>query len=647
MKKILSYILTTTALLASCASEDFTVSEGTPSSTTTDNTITILADRQDFLCGDNTRAAYSGVSMAFEDGDRIGLYAVNGTTVVSSNVCFTFNGTKWTSTTEVEYNEDYDYYAYYPYVASPYTPAFTQSGLKAKFQLFIDDASNKFHQANQSTKAAFNASDLCIAQAVHVSSQVVRFSFEHKKSLAVFNGRDVGVATFSGDNIPYATGNAKYYIMKDATATTFTDDVDGSYSLYASLGRYVTHPITGAYLAFVARSNNKYRFSKNGLSYSIDDGETWTALAANTFTPVFPGGTTVLWKSNRKLVPDPDEGIGTFSSMGSFEIEGNIKSLFFGDATVNSGSLAGKRYAFMRLFKESQVTDASRLNLSATTLSNMCYDNMFYNCASLTAAPKLPATTLAENCYNGMFKVCTALTAAPELPATTLARSCYQGMFLLCSSLTTPPALPATTLAESCYSNMFVSSGLTRTPELPAETLAEECYIGMFSDCASLTTTSELPATTLAAKCYDGMFYACTSLTTAPELPATTLADYCYESMFAYCSALTTVPTILPATTLAEECYDGMFSGCTSLRTAPELPATTLVTKCYNGMFSGCTNLNYIKAAFTTTPSTSYTRNWVYNVAASGTFYKNAAASWNVTGTDGVPSGWTVITYTP
>ena len=46
-------------------------------------------------------------------------------------------------------------------------------------------------------------------------------------------------------------------------------------------------------------------------------------------------------------------------------------------------------------------------------------------------------------------------------------------------------------------------------------------------------------------------------------------------------------------------------------------------------MFYGCTSLNYIKAMFTTTPSTTYTQNWVQNVA---------------TGVHGVPSGWTVQT---
>ena len=47
---------------------------------------------------------------------------------------------------------------------------------------------------------------------------------------------------------------------------------------------------------------------------------------------------------------------------------------------------------------------------------------------------------------------------------------------------------------------------------------------------------------------------------------------------------------------------------------------------------------------FTTTPSTTYTSNWVNKVASSGTFVKNSAAQWNVSGLNGIPSGWTVRT---
>ena len=178
---------------------------------------------------------------------------------------------------------------------------------------------------------------------------------------------------------------------------------------------------------------------------------------------------------------------------------------------------------------------------------------------------------------------------------------------------------------------------------LPATTLASFCYQYMFYGCTSLTTAPELPATTLASYCYRQMFQGCTSLTSAPTLPAITLAQNCYYSMFQDCTSLTTAPK-LPATTLVTGCYRQMFQGCTSLTSAPTLPAITLADKCYYGMFQGCTNLNYIKAMFTTTPSTTYTSNWVSNVAASGTYVKNSAASYTTRGASAIPNGWTVET---
>lgn len=127
------------------------------------------------------------------------------------------------------------------------------------------------------------------------------------------------------------------------------------------------------------------------------------------------------------------------------------------------------------------------------------------------------------------------------------------------------------------------------------------------------------------------------------SLPATTLGRACYNSMFAGCTSLVTAPK-LPATTLTDSCYFGMFEGCTSLVTAPELPATTLADGCYKAMFRSCTSLNYIKAMFTTTPDNNYTHDWVKGVASTGTFIKNSAATWDVTGDSGIPSGWTVVT---
>lgn len=241
------------------------------------------------------------------------------------------------------------------------------------------------------------------------------------------------------------------------------------------------------YLTFEAVENTTFQFTKAGLSYSLDNGDTWVELAANTKTPTVNAGNKILFKG--EMTPSSTSPYNTFSSTGKYNASGNVMSLLFGDDFIGQTDLTGKNYAFYSLFaSNTHLVDASNLKLPATTLANRCYAAMFYGCTSLTAAPELPATTLADGCY------------------------------------------------------------------------------------------------------------------------------------------------------------DQMFQGCTSLTTAPELSATTLAGRCYNQMFQGCSNLNYIKAMFTTTPSSSYTGNWVKGVSSTGTFVKNSVATWDVTGNNGIPSGWTVET---
>lgn len=192
-----------------------------------------------------------------------------------------------------------------------------------------------------------------------------------------------------------------------------------------------------------------------------------------------------------------------------------------------------------------------------------------------------------------------------------------------------------------CYGDNFVN----QTALLPGTSYT---FYSLFRNCTTLVDISNLilPATTLTNYCYSNMFYGCSSLITAPSiLPATTLRNDCYRSMFDRCSSLTTAPE-LPATTLAQNCYRSMFYNCTSLTTAPELPATSLLSSCYQYMFYGCTLINYVKALFTTdiSSTTAYTNNWLYKVAATGTFVKSKNATWSKTGASGIPSGWTVTT---
>ena len=88
-----------------------------------------------------------------------------------------------------------------------------------------------------------------------------------------------------------------------------------------------------------------------------------------------------------------------------------------------------------------------------------------------------------------------------------------------------------------------------------------------------------------------------------------------------------------------------MFNGCSSLTTAPSiLPATTLADYCYNYMFNGCSNLNTIKLGYTGSFSNTYFKNWVYNVAETGTFYYNGTDT--KTGISAIPTRWTVTPFT-
>lgn len=154
------------------------------------------------------------------------------------------------------------------------------------------------------------------------------------------------------------------------------------------------------------------------------------------------------------------------------------------------------------------------------------------------------------------------------------------------------------------------------------------------------------------------MFEGCTGLTSAENmvLPARTLQMACYYGMFSGCTALTTAMEILPCTgTIRQSAYANMFEGCTSLTRAPELPgklgSSSGNKNAYNRMFYGCSSLNYIKCLTTSVPEDDYgyprcTASWVYGVAATGTFVKNASKTWP-TGdkwtNSSIPDGWTVI----
>lgn len=166
---------------------------------------------------------------------------------------------------------------------------------------------------------------------------------------------------------------------------------------------------------------------------------------------------------------------------------------------------------------------------------------------------------------------------------------------------------------------------------------------GAFKDNIGLTDASNLvmPATSLGQNAYNGFFNGCSSLVSGPkELPVN--GDNSHALMFNGCTSLINPPKLLFTNVYSGGCNQ-MFKGCTSLVKAPDLNATNIGNwGCYQ-MFYGCTNLNYLKCMATTKTGGSNFSSWLYGVAASGTFVKDANSTLWGSGVSGIPSGWTIV----
>jgi hypothetical protein len=200
-------------------------------------------------------------------------------------------------------------------------------------------------------------------------------------------------------------------------------------------------PVEDKYLTFVvANGNTKFKLSGNSVSYSLDSGTTWASLASDTYSPVISSGSTIMWKATNPTI-NGDNGIGRFYSSGStFDVEGNIMSLLYGDNYEGQTALQGDNQ-FRELFdSNTKLINASGVTLPATAMTANCYRSMFGNCSNLVSGPtELPATTLADSCYRYMFAKTKVAIAPSILPATTLAENCYYQMYSQ-TSITTAPS---------------------------------------------------------------------------------------------------------------------------------------------------------------------------------------------------------------
>jgi hypothetical protein len=258
-------------------------------------------------------------------------------------------------------------------------------------------------------------------------------------------------------------------LLNDTTFVETYSELDGETSSIITETFVPAHDYSTDYLTFRITSDGTVAWKALGtnyerlIQYSVNGG-VWTSItSANTAATIsVMNGDVVRFKgSNSTYAGDKNNYSGFEGGTATFDIEGNIMSLVYGDNFAGNNTLTGT-YNFCSIFKKSNVVSAENLILPATTLTGHCYRAMFSYAESLTTPPALPATTLAANCYWYMFEE-TAITSAPELPATSLTSQCYGNMFIDCNNLNYIKCMATSGINSTNLSNWVKNVSATGT----------------------------------------------------------------------------------------------------------------------------------------------------------------------------------------
>lgn len=205
------------------------------------------------------------------------------------------------------------------------------------------------------------------------------------------------------------------------------------------------------------------------LSYSLDDGETWTTTTISgtvTFGTINTGQKIIFKGTNARLATAWDT-YNYFNATKQFKVYGNIMSLFNGDDFKTNYEFNSSTHHCAGLFRTTYIVDASNLILPALTIYSSSYNGMFRGATALQYGPQMLATTpTGSECCSSMFEGCINLEEPVEINFTTLSQQCCFRMFCMnrSSKITTPkmtksPILRCNTGATDCYKEMFEGNG--------------------------------------------------------------------------------------------------------------------------------------------------------------------------------------------
>lgn len=242
------------------------------------------------------------------------------------------------------------------------------------------------------------------------------------------------VAVYLIDSLPVESDRSEELTVENRPMGTVI-------SLIGPLASPAPHDYSADYLTFRVLTPGticwkSFKSLTKTIEYSIDNGE-WTSIdstSGGATIPVAQGNLVRFRGSNTAYATNTTAYSSFEGGSATYDIQGNIMSLLYGDNFADRTTLPSTNYVFCSLFKKAPVCSAENLVLPATELKDYCYRALFSYCEMLTKAPELPATTLATGCYMYMFERC-AIKEAPVLNATTLVKECYGHMFEDCARL--------------------------------------------------------------------------------------------------------------------------------------------------------------------------------------------------------------------
>ena len=238
--------------------------------------------------------------------------------------------------------------------------------------------------------------------------------------------------------LPRNASGAQYWSYGFSSALQI--GADGAHSVIntgLSSEAYVRTVVKRNWFRIIAEASGTITTNQNFgiVKYSTDEGITWLDLPTAGLS--VSQGDEVCFKA---IAPDKTWEKKTLKSSGLFRVAGDIASLLVGDSFDTGSATIPSGYTFVNFYTGcTQLTDASELVLSMPFAPGSSFKSFFENCTNLVAGPKeLSATTIGQNCYRNMFNGCTALVSAPIIrnPSVHNSNGWYQRMFYNCSSLT-------------------------------------------------------------------------------------------------------------------------------------------------------------------------------------------------------------------